>query len=97
MMTTTVTLTKQQSLAQHHGQRKVNAPFLGTDPSCVSSLLEARSSWTVRVVGGKGRGGLLRVGHQGLQMGFTGTCHMHLNEFCSKFHCTEVNLDVNIV
>ena len=35
--------------------------------------------------------------HQGFQMGFAEIYLMHLNELCSKFHCTKVNLDVNVV
>lgn len=50
------------------------------------------------VSSGWGRdGGLLRVGHREFQMGFAEIYHLHLNELCSKLHCTEVNLDVNVV
>lgn len=41
--------------------------------------------------------GVVKVGHQGFQMGFAEIHHMHLNELCSKLDCTEVNLDVSVV
>lgn len=59
--------------------------------------LEAIKFIDGEAVGGERRGGLLRVGHQGFQMEFSGIHHMHLNELCGKLHCTEVNLDVNVV
>lgn len=42
-------------------------------------------------------GGVAEGGPQGFLMGFAKIHNMHLNELCSKLHCTEVNLDVNIV
>lgn len=48
-------------------------------------------------MGGEWRGVVWRVAHEWFWLGFAEIHHMHLNELCSKLHCTEVNLDVNIV
>lgn len=99
-MTTTVTPAEHKawfSTMDRERETEKGAKFhlLGSDFSHGSWRL--KSPQMGRGVGGEWRGMVWRVAHQWFQMGFAEIHHMLLNELCSKLHCTEVNLDVNIV
>lgn len=94
-MTITVTLSRKPGSASWSEKAKTPSPRVRSQPWLLCSW-RLKVYWQ-RTQGQGGKGGLLRVGPQGFQMGFVARHHMHLNELCSKIHCTEVNLDVNIV